>query len=70
MNIGQLLNQASSLLTAGNVAGAASAITSAQSAFGTSQTTITEALSYIGDLKDAVKATPPDAEGYREGLTL
>ncbi len=67
-NVGGFLSQASSLLTAGNVAGAASAIQAAQSAFGTSQTTVTEALSYLGDLKDAVKSTPPDADAYRTAL--
>src|SRR5208282_759995 len=68
INVGNFLSQASSLLTQGNVAGAATAIQSAQSAFGTSQTTVTEALSYCGDLKDAVKATPPDADAFREAL--
>jgi len=67
-NIGGLLSQASSALTAGNIGAAATAIEGAQSAFGTSQTTVTQALSYLGDLKDAIKSTPRDVDAYREAL--
>jgi hypothetical protein len=66
--IGNFLSAAESAITSGNLAAAGSAIANAQSAFGTSQTTVTEALTYIGDLKDAVKSTPADQEGYREAL--